>query len=124
MVEPEPVRSRYRKALHSTSAKASWPGQQPSGSSATSGALTTNSDGASPYAALILSGTTLYGTAPYGGEAGHGTVFKINVDDSGFIVLHTFTATLEAIIRSALDAVTGVCLKKNGARRELPRSPF
>jgi hypothetical protein len=30
----------------------------------------TNSDGASPEAGVILSGTTLYGTAPFGGSSG------------------------------------------------------
>src|SRR5437867_3586224 len=35
----------------------------------------TNSDGAGPQAGLILSGNTLYGTAPFGGSSGFGTVF-------------------------------------------------
>ena len=37
----------------------------------------TNSDGADPYAGLILSGNTLYGTAVNGGDASYGTVFSI-----------------------------------------------
>jgi uncharacterized repeat protein (TIGR03803 family) len=37
----------------------------------------TNSDGAFPYAGLILAGNTLYGTAPDGGSAGVGTVFSL-----------------------------------------------
>src|SRR5215471_13716221 len=40
----------------------------------TSGPLSTNSDGANPYARLVLSGNTLYGTAPYGGSDGKGTI--------------------------------------------------
>src|SRR5437870_5293797 len=56
----------------------------------TSGPLATNSDGANPYAGLVLSGNTLYGTAPYGGPEGNGTVFKLNTDGSGFAVLHDF----------------------------------
>ena len=32
----------------------------------------TNSDGASPVGGLVLSGNTLYGTAPNGGVSGHG----------------------------------------------------
>jgi len=60
---------------------------------ATSGSMTTNSDGAQPYAALVLSGNTLYGTAPYGGAAGHGTIFSVNTDGSDFATVHTFTAT-------------------------------
>jgi uncharacterized repeat protein (TIGR03803 family) len=38
----------------------------------------TNSDGAYPYAGLILSGNTLYGTAYYGGSQGNGTVFSLS----------------------------------------------
>src|SRR6266446_1694376 len=44
----------------------------------------TNSDGAYPRDALILSGNTLYGTAYQGGTSGAGTVFKINTDGTGF----------------------------------------
>lgn len=50
----------------------------------------TNSDGANPYAGLILSGNTLYGTAQNGGSSGAGTVFKINADGTGFTNLHNF----------------------------------
>ena len=53
----------------------------------------TNSDGASPEAGLILSGNILYGTAAYGGGSGRGTVFAVNTDGTGFTNLHSFTAT-------------------------------
>jgi uncharacterized repeat protein (TIGR03803 family) len=51
-------------------------------------ALTT---GGYPYAGLIQ-GTDgfLYGTSVLGGANGHGTVFRLAVDGSGFIVLKTF----------------------------------
>jgi uncharacterized repeat protein (TIGR03803 family) len=49
------------------------------------------SDGTCPYAALVISGTTLYGTTDSGGSFGYGTVFKMNIDGSGFAVLHSFT---------------------------------
>jgi uncharacterized repeat protein (TIGR03803 family) len=52
----------------------------------------TNSDGAHPYAGVILSGTTLYGTAVLGGSSGVGTVFKVNSDGTAFTTLHSFTA--------------------------------
>jgi uncharacterized repeat protein (TIGR03803 family) len=52
----------------------------------------TNSDGASPYAGLILSGNTLYGTAYQGGSSGNGTVFAVNTNGTGFTNLHSFTA--------------------------------
>jgi uncharacterized repeat protein (TIGR03803 family) len=53
----------------------------------------TNSDGANPYGILRLSGNTLYGTAPSGGNWGSGTVFAVNIDGTGFKTLHHFTAT-------------------------------
>jgi uncharacterized repeat protein (TIGR03803 family) len=52
--------------------------------------FSTNSDGAHPYAGLILSGNALFGTAGYGGSAGNGTVFAVNTDGSGFTNLHSF----------------------------------
>src|ERR1022692_3794821 len=51
----------------------------------------TNSDGANPYAGLILSGNTLYGTAVLGGSSGQGTVFKVNTDGTSFTNLHSFS---------------------------------
>src|SRR5438477_473785 len=53
----------------------------------------TNSDGSRPIAGLITnsSGTTLYGTAAYGGSSGGGTVFALNTDGTGFTNLHNFT---------------------------------
>ncbi len=51
----------------------------------------TNSDGGNPYAALIQSGNTLYGTASDGGFANGGTVFAIDIGGTNFSVLHHFT---------------------------------
>ena len=65
-----------------------------SASDPTSGA---NSDGSAPWAGLLLSGNVLYGTATRGGDAGSGTIFKLNTDGTGFTRLHSF---------SALDAST------------------
>jgi len=53
--------------------------------------FTGGADGASPTASLILSGSTLYGTASSGGSAGNGTVFSVHTDGTGFSVLHTFS---------------------------------
>jgi uncharacterized repeat protein (TIGR03803 family) len=58
---------------------------------ATSGTLSTNSDGAQPAAGLILSGNTLYGAAEAGGSSGNGTVFAVNTDGMDFTNLHNFT---------------------------------
>jgi uncharacterized repeat protein (TIGR03803 family) len=55
------------------------------------GANYTNSDGANPYAGLVLSGNTLYGTTQYGGASGNGTVFSLNTGGTNFTTLYTFT---------------------------------
>ena len=61
---------------------------------ASSGYPLINSDGANPYAGLILSGNTLYGTAVNGGTNGNGTVFSVNADGTGFTTLYNFSATV------------------------------
>jgi uncharacterized repeat protein (TIGR03803 family) len=53
--------------------------------------FTGGSDGANPWSGLIRSGNTLFGTAYNGGIYGHGTVFKVHTDGSGFTTLHSFT---------------------------------
>jgi uncharacterized repeat protein (TIGR03803 family) len=50
----------------------------------------TNSDGGWPYASLLLSGSTLYGTTSLGGGSGGGTVFAVSTDGTGFTNLHSF----------------------------------
>jgi len=52
----------------------------------------TNSDGDDLFAGLTQSGGVLYGTTWEGGNAGSGTVFKMNTDGTGYTVLrHFFT---------------------------------
>jgi uncharacterized repeat protein (TIGR03803 family) len=58
---------------------------------ATSGPNFTNRDGAHPYAVLILSGKTLYGTLVDGGSSGNGTVFAISTNGTGFTNLYNFS---------------------------------
>jgi uncharacterized repeat protein (TIGR03803 family) len=48
-------------------------------------------DGRDPISILTLFGSTLYGTTVFGGTFGSGTVFRINVDGSGFTNIHSFT---------------------------------
>jgi uncharacterized repeat protein (TIGR03803 family) len=49
------------------------------------------SDGANPqYGSLATDGTVLYGLTLNGGTAGNGSIFKINVNGSGYQVMHSF----------------------------------
>jgi uncharacterized repeat protein (TIGR03803 family) len=53
--------------------------------------FTGGADGANPYyGAPVISGSTIYGTVNQG-AAGGGVVFSVNMDGTGFAVLHTFT---------------------------------
>jgi uncharacterized repeat protein (TIGR03803 family) len=70
--------------------------------------FTGGSDGANPYAGLILSGTTLYGTAVYGGSSDDGAVFAINTDGTGFTTLHSFTPLSQALGFRTTGALTSV----------------
>ena len=47
-----------------------------------------NSDGRQPYN-LVVSGDTLYGTTPSGGDNDQGSMFKINTDGTGFSLLYS-----------------------------------
>jgi uncharacterized repeat protein (TIGR03803 family) len=48
-------------------------------------------DGQNPgYSSLVLSGSTLYGVTNGGGTAGYGTIFRMNIDGTGFSLLHSF----------------------------------
>jgi uncharacterized repeat protein (TIGR03803 family) len=50
----------------------------------------TNTDGRLPFAGLLVSGNTQYGTAWQGGYATFGTVFALKTDGTGFTNLHNF----------------------------------
>jgi uncharacterized repeat protein (TIGR03803 family) len=55
-----------------------------------SGGFSGNSDGASPFAGLVLSGNTLYGTTHSGGTSSAGAVFAVTTDGTVFTNLHSF----------------------------------
>ena len=61
----------------------------------------TNGDGTAPLAALLLSGSSLYGTAFGGGGFGAGTVYGLNTDGSGFQILHPFDGQSDGGIPNA-----------------------
>src|SRR4051812_31207781 len=49
-------------------------------------------DGANPqYGPLTTDGTTFYGMTLNGGSTSNGVLFKMNVNGSGYQVLHSFT---------------------------------
>lgn len=50
------------------------------------------SDGAKPFASIILSGNTLYGTTSVGGPFGQGTIFAVQTDGTAFKTLYGFSA--------------------------------
>ncbi len=65
----------------------------------------TNSDGATPYGGLILSGDTLYGTASAGGAGGSGVVFSVGTNGGNFGVLHSF-APMDVLTATNADGST------------------
>src|ERR1035437_3646025 len=75
--------------------------------------FTSVSDGANPVAGLILSGTTLYGTAYQGGSSGVGTVFAVQTNGTGFTNLHSFTAFLNYINSDGANPTAGLILSGN-----------
>ncbi len=51
------------------------------------------SDGEMPWGSVTLSGSTLYGMTYGGGSSADGTIFKVNIDGSGYDILHSFTGS-------------------------------
>jgi uncharacterized repeat protein (TIGR03803 family) len=66
----------------------------------------TNIDGALPYAGLTLSGNVMYGTTYVGGNFGYGTIFQMNIDGTGYLVLKHFAYT-DGANPSAILALSG-----------------
>jgi len=48
-------------------------------------------DGGGPHGTLVQIGSSFYGTTEIGGSSNRGTVFRMNLDGSGFQLLHSFT---------------------------------
>ncbi len=51
-------------------------------------------EGAGPYAGVVLSGDTLYGTTAGGGKYGMGAVFSVNTNGSDFTNLYSFSPAI------------------------------
>ena len=62
------------------------------GFSQATGSPATNSDGATPFCSLVLSGNVFYGTTLGGGSNGQGVVFAVHTDGTQFTNLHSFSA--------------------------------
>jgi uncharacterized repeat protein (TIGR03803 family) len=64
-------------------------------------------DGVHPAAPVTISGSVAYGTDSSGGSSGRGAVYKLNLDGSGYALLHNFTngssdgGTSAAVIKGA-----------------------
>jgi len=69
--------------------------------------FTYTSNGVNPHTRLILSGSTLYGTAQNGGSSGKGTVFAINTDGSSFTNLHSFSGGSDGAYPRAALVLSG-----------------
>lgn len=73
----------------------------------------TNYDGAQPYAAPILSGTTLYGSCQVGGKYGSGTIWAVNADGTGFTVIYNFSATVNGTNSDGVGPAAPLLLSGN-----------
>lgn len=70
-------------------------------------------DGAYLQGGLLLSGNSLYGTAQSGGSSGSGTVYEVNTDGSGFVVLHTFSAASGGINSDGFHPSASLIISSN-----------
>jgi uncharacterized repeat protein (TIGR03803 family) len=73
----------------------------------------TNSDGANPQASLVISGRILYGTCPYNGKWGSGSIFAINTDGTGFTNLYHFSARIYGLNVDGAEPLSSLVLSSN-----------
>jgi uncharacterized repeat protein (TIGR03803 family) len=59
-------------------------------------------DGARPESGLTLSGSTLYGTTPFGGDGG-GTIYRVETDGTGYQLVHSFAGEPKPIAELTID---------------------
>ena len=77
-------------------------------------------EGRYPYASLLLSGSTLFGTTLNGGSSGNGTIFKLVTNGTGFATLTHFapsdTANPYAAVTVSGDTLFGTA-REGGSKR-------
>jgi uncharacterized repeat protein (TIGR03803 family) len=73
----------------------------------------TNADGSNPIGGLVKHGNTLYGTAEYGGFYGCGTVFRIDIDGTGFTNLYNFSVLSNGANSDGAAPIGGLMLFGN-----------
>ncbi len=82
--------------------------------------LIKNVGGSSPVGSLVQAPDGyLYGTASVGGVSGRGTIFRIQMDGTGFEVVHEFTSLSTASPPVNVDGV-GSARRAHGRRGRLP----
>jgi uncharacterized repeat protein (TIGR03803 family) len=72
-----------------------------------------NGTGANPFAGMVLSGVTLYGTTTGGGDSGNGAIYRINTDGTDFTNLHSFTHVSSFTNSDGIDPKSTVVLSGN-----------
>ena len=65
--------------------------------------FTGGDDGAYLQGGLLLSGNSLYGAAQSGGSSGSGTLYAVNTDGTGFVILHSFSAASGGINSDGIE---------------------
>jgi uncharacterized repeat protein (TIGR03803 family) len=73
----------------------------------------TNTDGSGPQCRLVLSGSTLYGTAVNGGFSRNGTIFAVNTNSTGFTNLYNFSAVVSNTNSDGANPKGGLILSGN-----------
>lgn len=76
-----------------------------------SGSVSTNSDGASPYSGLVASGNSLYGTTTTGGTGGSGTVFALTLASTPTAIPLSIQLTAGKAVLSWADPASAFALQ-------------
>ena len=64
-------------------------------------------DGSAEYSGLVSSGDTLYGVTGAGGAHNAGTIYKVNIDGSGYTILYSFAGGANSDFPIANLAISG-----------------